>query len=616
MYAKRVQIINYGPIGELDIEFPFDGDVPKPVVLVGANGSGKSILLSHIVNGLTSAKDHAYPESPEIETGKVFKLRSSSYIKSGGECYFAKADFEDGLSIGELRSRLLKRDYQSMPSELTGEAATSYWDQMASDMTDHLDSTIFNENQNKVREIFSRNCALYFPPNRFEEPAWLNEDNLLAQAEYMDFKRVQGYTNRKVINYSPLRDNQNWLFEVVYDRAVFEVQTTNVPLQLGNSGQSVEVPAIVGHSGNATSAFDIALQVIRRMFTGHENVMFGIGRRQNRAVSLYRGTEIIVPNIFQLSSGETALLDLFLSILRDFDLSGATFSNAVEIRGIAVVDEIDLHLHAVHQHEILPSLMRMFPKVQFVVSTHSPLFVLGMTQTFGEDGFTLIRLPQGQQISPEEFTEFGDAYQAFTATSKFSDDIRTAVRDAQSPILYMEGKTDVQYLVRAANLLGQNPTLNAIEVDEREGGGNLKKIWEAVKNLPVSIVSRKVVLLHDCDYEGPDQTEETVFRRTIPHQREHPIERGIENLFSKATLEKALGYKPEFIDISEAHQEKVRGNAQSIPEKWVVNEDEKTNLSNWLCENGTTEDFQHFQSIFDLLEEALGNPKNELCNSA
>ena len=100
MYAKRVQIINYGPIGELDIEFPFDGDVPKPVVLVGANGSGKSILLSHIVNGLTSAKDHAYPESPEIETGKVFKLRSGSYIKSGGECYFAKADFEDGLSIG------------------------------------------------------------------------------------------------------------------------------------------------------------------------------------------------------------------------------------------------------------------------------------------------------------------------------------------------------------------------------------------------------------------------------------------------------------------------------------------------------------------------------------
>ena len=160
-----------------------------------------------------------------------------------------------------------------------------------------------------------------------------------------------------------------------------------------------------------------------------------------------------------MSSGETALLDLFLSILRDFDLSGATFNNAVEIRGIVVVDEIDLHLHAVHQHEILPSLMRMFPKVQFIVTTHSPLFVLVMVQTFGEDGFALYQLPQGQQVSPEEFTEFGDAYQAFTATSKFSDDVRSAVRDAQAPILYMEGKTDVQYLRKAAELLNKEDSL-------------------------------------------------------------------------------------------------------------------------------------------------------------
>ena len=258
----------------------------------------------------------------------------------------------------------------------------------------------------------------------------------------------------------------------------------------------------------------------------------------------------------------------------------------------------------------------MFPKVQFIVTTHSPLFVLGLAQTYGEDGFALYRMPQGQQISPEEFSEFGDAYLAFRTTSRFSDDIRVAVRDAQSPILYMEGKTDVRYLVRAADLLGHTPTLDALEVDEREGGGNLKRIWEAVRNLPVSIVPRKVVLLHDCDYEGPEQTKENRFRRTIPHQSEHPIEKGIENLFSKATLAKALGYKPEFIDITEAHQEKVRGKVQAIPEKWVVNEDEKTNLCNWLCENGTAEDFQHFQAIFDLLGEALGSPKNEVCNSA
>ena len=90
MYAKRIQIDNYGPIDRLDIPFPFEVDAPKPVVLVGENGSGKSILLSHIVNGLLVAQSHIYPDTPEVETGKVYKLgkaltssREKSFILRG-----------------------------------------------------------------------------------------------------------------------------------------------------------------------------------------------------------------------------------------------------------------------------------------------------------------------------------------------------------------------------------------------------------------------------------------------------------------------------------------------------------------------------------------------------
>ena len=39
MYTKRIQLINYGPVEKLDIEFPFESETPKPVVLVGATGS-------------------------------------------------------------------------------------------------------------------------------------------------------------------------------------------------------------------------------------------------------------------------------------------------------------------------------------------------------------------------------------------------------------------------------------------------------------------------------------------------------------------------------------------------------------------------------------------------
>ena len=104
MYARRIQITNYGPIEQLDISFPFDDEGrPKPVVLVGENGSGKSILLSHIVNGLIYAKDTVYDRSPEVEPGRVYKLRSDRYIKTGRDYFFAKVDFVDGLFASELR---------------------------------------------------------------------------------------------------------------------------------------------------------------------------------------------------------------------------------------------------------------------------------------------------------------------------------------------------------------------------------------------------------------------------------------------------------------------------------------------------------------------------------
>jgi hypothetical protein len=46
------------------------------------------------------------------------------------------------------------------------------------------------------------------------------------------------------------------------------------------------------------------------------------------------------------------------------------------IRGIVLVDEIDLHLHPTLQRTLVPSLRRALPEVQWIVTTHSPL-VLG-----------------------------------------------------------------------------------------------------------------------------------------------------------------------------------------------------------------------------------------------
>lgn len=230
-----------------------------------------------------------------------------------------------------------------------------------------------------------------------------------------------------------------------------------------------------------------------------------------------------------------------------------------------------------------------------------------MRSLFGEDGFALYRLPQGQQISAEEFSEFESAYQSLTATSRFADDIRAAIENSQKPVVYVEGETDVRYLRRAAELLDRESLVDRIEIRAAGGDGNLKNIWSSLRKIIAfdDIVHQKVVLLHDCEKGVESEDEERLFKRGIPLQPGHPLGKGIENLFGRDTLERARAVKAAFIDVVGEHVKTVRGQIKTISEKWVVNEDEKTNLCNWLCENGTADEFQHFHVVFDMVEEIL-----------
>ena len=48
-----------------------------------------------------------------------------------------------------------------------------------------------------------------------------------------------------------------------------------------------------------------------------------------------------------------------------------------DLEGIVLIDEIDLHLHPKYQKLFVQKLTELFPKIQFIVSTHSPIPLLG-----------------------------------------------------------------------------------------------------------------------------------------------------------------------------------------------------------------------------------------------
>jgi predicted ATP-dependent endonuclease of OLD family len=51
--------------------------------------------------------------------------------------------------------------------------------------------------------------------------------------------------------------------------------------------------------------------------------------------------------------------------------------NFKDLFGIVLIDEIDLHLHPKYQKQFVQKLTELFPKIQFIVSTHSPIPLLG-----------------------------------------------------------------------------------------------------------------------------------------------------------------------------------------------------------------------------------------------
>lgn len=596
MYLQRLALVNTGPIEQLEITCRFNQDgSPKPVVFVGQNGSGKSVATAHVVSALLDAQGNVFADS-DVDDGRVYKIRSPSYIRHGAEYSTAEVHLSNNFSVYEAQF-VKQKDLFAAPYP-----AYAKWNDVSSTEISHYTSN-FHEEPELLKTCLQRSTHLFFPPNRFEEPAWLNEANLRNKASYASLKRFSDYSNRPIVNYAPMRDLQNWLLDLIYDSFALERKSA---LKLEQQGFSQVPKPIISEyrEGPATDILSPMDEFIRTLFGKSGKVTWTVGFRNRRQIGVAIGNEPVTSNLFQLSTGQVILLDLFLSIIRDFDLSISKFEKLSDIEGIVVIDEVDLHLHADLQHDVLPSLILLFPRIQFILTTHSPLFLIGMEKVFTSDGFQLIELPVGQEIEVERFSEFEAAYNHMKDSARFQDEVRNRIEANQKPVIYLEGTTDIDYLTKAGELLGKTELINRFELVDAVGCSHLNKIWDTYKTHLGATIQKKWILLYDCDAGKPDSNHGNLYRRTIT-QQPHMIESGIENLFSNETIQRAIDHKLAFVDVKQEHSLVERGVKKTIPATWKINKDEKRNLCDYLCENGTAEDFSGFSLVFDILENVI-----------
>lgn len=74
----------------------------------------------------------------------------------------------------------------------------------------------------------------------------------------------------------------------------------------------------------------------------------------------------------QLSDGQRLIAGLFSDIASRLIQLNPGLSNPFNGSGIVLIDEVELHLHPRWQQVVLPNLLKTFPNLQFVVTTHSP----------------------------------------------------------------------------------------------------------------------------------------------------------------------------------------------------------------------------------------------------
>lgn len=451
MYIKKLYDVNIGPIKESLITFPFnENGTPKPIIIVGENGSGKSTLLSNIVDAFYEIAGEAYSDArqPNDREGyQYYKAISNSQINLGQKYLCSYIGFEDNECSPSNIDYIFKSgtiDFQTFnQNEKTHLSEKLNW----KEEENYKKATVTKANAEKV---LSKNVLCYFGPDRYEKPNWMGSKYYhLSDFEHPSVKiRWAGQidTPIEVKNVTPT--TLQWLLDIIVDSRC----------DITKNGDSLSVAHISVENLLTLGQARTNLETIMSKILGKE-VYFSLNIRNANAsrfcIKSKADNYTVVPTLDALSTGQSALFNLFATIVRYADSKNIYNSfNLNDISGIVVIDEIELHLHSNLQRDVLPQLIALFPKVQFVISTHSPLFLLGMDKHFGSEGYEIYQMPDAQIITCERFSEFQKAYAYFEESKLHEEKVKTAIASQQNKTLIItEGATDWRHMKAAYHKL-------------------------------------------------------------------------------------------------------------------------------------------------------------------
>lgn len=284
-------------------------------ILTGANGSGKTTILHMLARNLGW-------EFQELATPRMDK-------KSGGIKFFAS---------------LFRRKIEENQPTVIGKL--SFSDGFETDITVPSDAT---------------NARYYV---KYSNRRVIPGINILSHRNIFKYQTVpsistQKISMRKAYDLVSQITRQESLEENPYlQRTVnYHIKETLLNWAIGGAGNKYIEP-----DAEAMKWYEGFENVLRTIMPKH----IGFEKLSIRNYEIVLSTKTGDFMLDAASGGIAALVDLAWQIY--------TFAST-DPNIVALIDEVENHLHATMQRSVLPDLLKAFPNVQFIVSTHSPLIV-------------------------------------------------------------------------------------------------------------------------------------------------------------------------------------------------------------------------------------------------
>ena len=498
MYFDRIEIKNYGCISEFNYSFRFDekGN-PVPCVMIGANGKGKTLVLANLVDLLVESKRKTYGNNLlETLENNYFKIGNKSYIKSGATCSRVKVGCKHKSKTCTLY------DIMSHQPEIDKD---SIHNTELADSIEFLDSGYSKVTQGKFdKKDFTDFISLYFPVDRYYYPMWFNDTN--AQANYEVRSMNVHAPNYNLIRSNMYKEIREWLVGVYLEKRFRDIilpEIEGIPEEW--KGRAFSVPI--------DTPMQMIVSKIIRTIKGEPVTNLSNFSRKNNNLGFSTESSFCI-DVSQFSDGEMNLFCIFLNIVMEWDRLHSGDIKLEDIEGCVVIDEVDAGLHIDYAYRALPNLMKSFPKVQFVLTSHSPFFLAGLQKEYGED-VDIISMPDGIKLT--DISAFGEIKKAQDLFNENIQELREKYLEQKKLIsdlhnktdkvlVYTEGETDVILVNKAIEKLGITDIdiefITASNIKNSHSDSVLKTLLENLQSNS-SATSNIIIGMFDRDAKDP-----------------------------------------------------------------------------------------------------------------